>query len=253
MDLEKQELDTPSSQLNKNGYIILKNFLNKEFVTYIQTSAEAIFQIQFNTFGYKGEFKDNIIKLFNEHEDIFKNCGKLIQTGLIPLYQLASDSELISYIKELGVKFPNMCTRPVLFFNHPKLAKEEVYYKTPNHQDWPSMESSLNSLVIWVPLVNVNKENGSIIIYPGSHKNGVLPFKTNGGFAQVEYKGESIQPELEVGDIVIFSTMLVHKSGDILNDSIRWSCHFRYTDMLEEDFINRGFPNPYIYKPITKQ
>lgn len=252
-DLEKVELDALYNQLNKEGYIILKNFLNKDFITHIKKSAKAIFQIQFDAFGYNEEFTDNIIRLFNEHEDIFKNCGKLIQTGLIPLYQLASDSELISYIKRLGIKFPNMCTRPVLFFNHPKLAKEEIYYKTPKHQDWPSMEASLNSLVIWIPLVDVNKENGSIIIYPGSHKNGILPFKPNGGFAQVEYEGESIQPELEIGDVVIFSTMLVHKSGDILNDSIRWSCHFRYTDMSEEDFINRGFPNPYIYKPVTKQ
>jgi ectoine hydroxylase-related dioxygenase (phytanoyl-CoA dioxygenase family) len=146
-----------------------------------------------------------------------------------------------------------MCTRPVLFFNHPQLAKEEVYYKTPKHQDWPSMEASLNSLVVWVPLVDVNEENGSIIIYPGSHKQGVLPFNVNGGFAEVEYKGESIQPTMEIGDIAIFSTFLVHKSGDILDNSIRWSCHFRYTDMLENDFIKRGYPNPYIYKPITKQ
>ena len=249
---EKQGLDTLRSQLDKDGYVIFKKFLNKDFVTNIRKSAEAIFQIQFDTFGYKEEFKDNMIRLFNEHEEIFKNCGKLIQTGLIPLYQLASDPELVTYLEELGIEFPNMCTRPVLFFNHPELAKEEVYYKTPNHQDWSSMEASLNSLVVWVPLVDVNKKNGSIIIYPGSHKNGVLPFKTNGGFAQVEYEGESIQPELEIGDIVIFSTMLVHKSGNILDDSIRWSCHFRYTDMLEQDFINRGYPNPYIYKPITK-
>jgi ectoine hydroxylase-related dioxygenase (phytanoyl-CoA dioxygenase family) len=249
---EKQGLDMLRSQLDKDGYVIFKKFLNKDFVTNIRKPAEAIFQIQFDTFGYKEEFKDNMIHLFNEHEEIFKNCGKLIQTGLIPLYQLASDPELVTYLEELGIEFPNMCTRPVLFFNHPELAKEEVYYKTPNHQDWSSMEASLNSLVVWVPLVDVNKKNGSIIIYPGSHKNGVLPFKANGGFAQVEYEGESIQPELEIGDIVIFSTMLVHKSGNILDDSIRWSCHFRYTDMLEQDFINRGYPNPYIYKPITK-
>jgi phytanoyl-CoA hydroxylase len=252
MILEKQELDMLRNQLNKSGYVILKNFLNKDFVTHIRKSAEAVFQIQFDTLEYKEEFKDNMIRLFNEHEEIFKNCGKLIQTGLISLYQLASDPELMAYIEELGIEFPNMCTRPVLYFNHPKLAKEEVYYKTPNHQDWPSMEASLNSLVVWVPLVDVNKENGSIIIYPSSHKNGVLPFKTNGGFAQVEYEGKLIQPELEIGDIVIFSTMLVHKSGDIMNDSIRWSCHFRYTDMLEQNFIERGFPNPYIYKPVTK-
>jgi len=57
---------------------------------------------------------------------------------------------------------------------------------------------------------------------------------------------------MKVGDIAIFSTKLVHKSGDILDDSIRWSCHFRYTDMLEEDFIGRGYPSPYVYSPITK-
>ena len=57
---------------------------------------------------------------------------------------------------------------------------------------------------------------------------------------------------MKVGDVAIFSTLLVHKSGPILDDSIRWSCHFRYTDMLELNFIERGFPNPYTYKPVTK-
>ena len=155
-------------------------------------------------------------------------------------------------LRELGIQFPNMCTRPVLFFNHPKLAASPEYYMTPKHQDWPSMQASQNSLVVWVPLVDVNEDNGSIIIYPGSHKKGVLPFKSEGGFAKVDYEGESIQPEMKVGDIAIFSTKLVHESGPILNDTIRWSCHFRYTDMLEQDFIERGYPNPYVYKPITK-
>ena len=100
---------------------------------------------------------------------------------------------------------------------------------------------------------DVNKENGSIIIYPDTHKLGILPFKSAGGFAEVETVGEGIQSELEIGDIVIFSTLLIHASGDILNDTIRWSCHYRYTNMLDNNFIERGFPNPYIYKPITKQ
>jgi phytanoyl-CoA hydroxylase len=248
------------NKLEKDGYVILDNFFNKIEIIQLRENAKEVFQIQFDKLGYDNiwnnneeYFKQNMIRLFNEHEEIFKNCGKLIQTGLINLYHIGFSNKLISTLKfDLGLDFPNMCTRPVLYFNHPRLAKEEVYYKSPLHQDWPSMESSLNSLVVWVPLLDVDIENGSIIFYPGSHKNGILPFKTNGGFAEVEYDGESIQPEMKVGDICIFSTMLVHKSGEILNDSIRWSCHFRYTDMLEKDFINRGFPNPYTYKPVTK-
>jgi ectoine hydroxylase-related dioxygenase (phytanoyl-CoA dioxygenase family) len=253
MNLENLELESLQDQLDKDGYVILKNFFDKEFILHLKNLSQEIFRIQFDHFGYDNTFENNMIRLFNEQEEVFKNCGKLIQTGLIPLYQLASDNQLLNQVMELGLQYPNMCTRPVLFFNHPQLAKEEVYYKTPNHQDWPSMEASLNSLVVWVPLVDVNESNGSIIIYPGSHKKGVLPFNVNGGFAEVEYEGKSIQPEMEVGDIAIFSTFLVHKSGDILDNSIRWSCHFRYTDMLEKDFINRGYPNPYIYKPTTKQ
>ncbi|NBU97565.1 MAG: phytanoyl-CoA dioxygenase, partial [Spirochaetia bacterium] len=41
-------------------------------------------------------------------------------------------------------------------------------------------------------------------------------------------------------------------SGEIMDDSIRWSCHFRYTDLDSKDFIGRGFPNPYEYKPTYK-
>jgi phytanoyl-CoA hydroxylase len=239
-------------QLKKEGYVILKGFFGAEYIEDLRKKAESIFKIQFERFGFKGDFKENMIRLFTEQEETFINCGKIIQTGLLELYKLPLDERLIDKIKELGLDFPNLCTRPVLFFNHPKLAKEEIYYKTPPHQDWSSMLSSMDSLVVWVPLVDVGKNNGSIIIWPKSHLEGPLPFVANGGFASVQTEGDGLQTELEIGDIVIFSTLLVHSSGEILDDSIRWSCHYRYTNMLDEDYINRGFPNPYIYKPLLK-
>ena len=165
-----------------------------------------------------------LFRSFNEHESVFINCGKLIQTGLVELYKLPFEDKLLQSIKEVGIEFPNLCTRPVLFFNHPKLAKDIIYYKTPPHQDWSSIESSMDSIVVWVPLVDVDDKNGSVIIYPGSHKLGPLPFKSNNGFAEVERIGKGIQPNFEIGDIVIFSTLLIHESGDIINDTIRWSC-----------------------------
>jgi len=241
------------SELNENGFIVLKNFFDKDRIENIRTKAESIFKLQFDKFGYNGTYKENMIQLFNERNDIFINCGKIIQTGLIELYKLAFDDLLLQQIKSLGLEFPNVCTRPVLFFNHPKLAKEEVYYKTPPHQDWSSMLSSSDSLVVWVPLVDVNKENGTLFIWPKTHKLGPLEYESIGGFASVKTDNNFIQEEFEIGDIVIFSTLLIHASGDILDDSIRWSCHFRYTNMLDPDFIDRGFPNPYIYKPLTKQ
>lgn len=67
-----------------------------------------------------------MIQLFNENQEVFINCGKIIQSGLIELYQLPLEKNIIDLIKNLGISFPNLCTRPVLFFNHPKLGERRI-------------------------------------------------------------------------------------------------------------------------------
>jgi phytanoyl-CoA hydroxylase len=257
MDLEKQGLDM--QQLKDEGIIVLKQFFLKDKINNLRESAKDIFKIQFKHFSYtdfnsKDGFTNSMIKLFNEHFEIFQNTGKLIQSGLIELYKTAYDDNLLNKLKELGLSNPLVCTRPVLFFNHPKLANQPQYYKTPAHQDYPSMLSSLDSVVVWIPLIDVTPENGAVIFYPKTHKLGPLTTSLGtSGFAEVDIDNKRykpFQPSLEIGDIVIFSTLLVHESGDIFNDDIRWSCHFRYTNLNDDDFINRGFPSPYIYKSI---
>lgn len=245
-------------QLKNDGIIVLKQFFPKSKIYELREAAKNVFKIQFKHFGYtnfdnEDGFKECLIKLFDEHFEIYQNTGKLIQSGLIELYKTAYDDKLIDTLKEFGLDNPLVCTRPVLFFNHPKLAKEIQYYKTPKHQDYPSMLSSSDSVVVWIPLVDVNTENGAVIFYPKTHKLGPLTKTLTNGFATVEIdevKYKPIQPNMEMGDIAIFSTLLVHESGDIVNDAIRWSCHFRYTNLNDVDFIERGFPSPYIYKSI---
>ena len=48
---------------------------------------------------------------------------------------------------------------------------------------------------------------------------------------------------------LFFSSLLVHQSGTNMSSSIRWSCHFRYNNLLEPTFIARGYPHPYLYRP----
>jgi len=242
--------------LQGDGLVVLKGFFSKDRILSVKNAAKDVFKIQFNKFGYTdvdtdSGFKEAMIRLFNEHFDVFQNCGKLVQSGLVELYHLAYDASLLNELRNMGLEHPLVCTRPVMFFNHPKLAKEVQYYKTPLHQDWQSMLSSSDSVVVWIPLMDVNESNGAVVFYPESHKLGPLDFEMKGGFANVNFdptQHKRIQPELEIGDIAIFSTLLVHESGDISNDDIRWSCHFRYTNLKDGDFINRGFPSPYVYK-----
>jgi len=249
MELTAQNI---KDKLHEEGLVILPGFFPEEKIDKIYTSAKSIFQLQFDQHGIQGDFLSQMTQLFENHLDTFINCGKLIQSGLIELYQLAVDPTLVQLLKDIGLDFPTMCTRPALFFNHPSLAKQEHFYKTPLHQDWVSMLSSDDSLVVWMPLIDLDMGHGPVIFYPGTHKLGPLTNKIENGFAEVDFDREAhprIQLPLKRGDIAIFSTLLVHESGQITNNAIRWSCHFRYTNMKDPSFMEKGFPHPYIYKP----
>jgi len=248
----KYDIQQIRNELDQNGLVIIPGFFDEKMIEKLHESAKKIFQIQFNYFGIKGDFLTQMQILFNDHLDVFISCGKMIQQGLVELYQLGFHPDLVNLMKEIGMEMPTMCTRPVLFFNHPSLAKSEHFYKTPLHQDWGSMLSSSDSLVIWLPLIDMGPDYGSVKFYSGTHKLGPLKNIFGNGFAEVDFERSSypmVQPTMKKGDIVVFSTMLVHESGEIKNNKIRWSCHFRYTNMKDEQFIQRGYPHPYVYQP----
>jgi hypothetical protein len=239
-------------ELQDQGLIIIPGFFDAQIIGQLQLAAKSIFEIQFKRFGIEGDYLNQMQLLFENHLEEFIACGKMIQSGLLELYQQAVDPELVALLRDLGLSHPLMCTRPVLFFNHPSLAKSEHFYKTPLHQDWTSMLASKDSVVVWVPLMDLELAHGPVIFYPGSHKLGPLSDRIENGFAEVDFDRNmypQVQKAMKIGDIAIFSTLLVHESGAITNDEIRWSCHFRYTNMEDPTFIANGFPHPYIYKP----
>lgn len=44
-------------------------------------------------------------------------------------------------------------------------------YIVPPHQDWTFVdENEYNSMTVWVPLIDVNEDNGALSVIPGSHK-----------------------------------------------------------------------------------
>ena len=95
-------------QLDLDGLVVLPGFFKEEEIEKLYQAARKIFQIQFEKLGIEGDFLTQMKSLFENHLETFMNCGKLIQTGLIELYQVAINPELISLLKELGMEMPNM-------------------------------------------------------------------------------------------------------------------------------------------------
>jgi phytanoyl-CoA hydroxylase len=242
------------------GYYIVKNFFNKNIINNILYEAQDIYKtqmIKLNIINYKDisneKFEKSMKILFDKYFQIFINCGKQCQ-HLISLWKLSLDEKLIKYLKFLGIKKPNISTRPVLFSNSKHIAKNKINHTVPPHQDWASMQGSINSIVVWIPLIDINKDLGSIEIIPKSHKEGLLSTEKEGSFGLVENYKETdfISFDVKQGDIILFNSFLVHKSGNNITDNIRWSCHLRYNDLDDNSFIKRGYPHAYIYKPIDE-
>lgn len=254
------KIDTDSYR--KNGFLLLRNFFDKKEVDNVLNDARNVFRRQFEERNYLAStsngklnetaFNENMYRLFEEDIECLSNCGKQVQ-HLISLHSLSLKREIVDLLTSAGLTSPTISTRPVMFFNHPRLAKQKVFHTVDSHQDWRSMQGSLNSVVIWVPLVDIPKALGALEILPGSHLHGLRTDHIEKGFGMVKLSDQEnkdlVSVEVNVGDALLFSSFLIHQSGQNVTDRPRWSCHFRYNDLDESTFIERKYAHPYIYKP----
>jgi len=245
-----------------NGYIVIKDFIDKKLLDEVKNDAETIFKIQLKRLGIinsfqvtEEEFENGLFKLFNKDLQTLIFCGKQVQ-HLISLHRLALNDTIINTLKTLGIAFPIINVRPTLFFNHRKLSNNTTVWKKPPHQDWRTTQGSLDSMIIWVPLMDIYDETGPLEIIPESHKLGLLNYKYSDNYHVIDdqqLKSDNfISVELKKGDALFFSTLLIHRSGNNTSEKIRWSCHFRYNNLNDQSFIERGFPHSYIYGPMEE-
>lgn len=243
-----------------NGFVLLKSVLDVDYLKEIRLEAKECFSRQLTRIGYslneastEKDFEQGLYRLFNEDYDAFLGAAKLCQHA-ISLFRLSTNHELINILKGVGIKQPVICVKPIIYFNSRHISKIEGHYKTPAHQDWRSMQGSLNSAVIWIPLINIDRNLGALEVIPKSHLRGLLPTEKDEWFRHIhpDYikDDDFVSLEVETGDVVIFNSFLVHRSGNNDTESIRWSMHYRYNDASEETWIERKFVHPYkVYNP----
>lgn len=86
------------------------------------------------------------------------------------------------------------------------------------HQDWSIVdESQFNSYNIWLPLVDVNEENGTLLILPDSHSmlNNTRGLNIPSSFENVEKDvWQYLVPlNMKAGEALVYDHRLLHASG----------------------------------------
>ncbi|VVB71389.1 Phytanoyl-CoA dioxygenase (PhyH) [uncultured archaeon] len=136
------------------------------------------------------------------------------------------------------------------------MSKHQFYWKANPHQDWYTIRGSLDAITAWTPIAPLTKDMGYLEVVPGSHKNGLLKHKDFGNNYEIIESTDSLnwKPiEMDIGDVLFFSTFTIHRSGYNKSDKIRWTEVIRYDNALEPSFVAREFPLNFKSERVDKK
>ena len=155
--------------------------------------------------------------------------------------QFASDPKLLELLAKIGVKFPAFTAPHEIRCDMPN---DPIYGRCTMHQDGVYARGSLNAVTVWIPLQDVDPENGCLRVVPRSHTYVLFP---NRGGVIVDFPEEDfVHLPMKTGDVLMFSHFTVHRSGKNINEKrVRMSLQIRYTDLENQGFIERGYPFPH--------
>jgi ectoine hydroxylase-related dioxygenase (phytanoyl-CoA dioxygenase family) len=106
---------------------------------------------------------------------------------------------------------------------------------TPPHQDAAYVKEPEYVWTAWIPLVSCPREMGPLAVWAGSNRGGLRPHGpvepggTDLGKAMVPADVVWTTGDLELGDVVLFSSLTVHRAMDnVTADRLRVSVDYRY-------------------------
>jgi len=114
---------------------------------------------------------------------------------------------------------------------------QSVYKKPETHRDFPWHQDNgytqiepQEYLTCWVALVDANVQNGCIWVLPGSHTDGVVEHRDTPIGKQCYFGDDpGVAVELPKGGMAVFSSLLFHRSGPNLSNTIRKSYILQYS------------------------
>lgn len=114
---------------------------------------------------------------------------------------------------------------------------QSVYKKTEKVQEFPwhqdngySFVEPQQYLTLWIPLVDVDEQNGCPWIAPGLHRMGTLEhWQTDIGLVCLDQAPDAVAAPARIGDVVVFSSLAPHRTGPNLRpDTVRKAYILQY-------------------------
>lgn len=180
--------------------------------------------------------------------EIYKACRNILALHRMAVSQRTT--ELTSFL--MKTDFVNSNPFTALRIDQ----KDEEKYLFEWHQDYPYTQGSVDGVVIWGNLTDLPLSHGGIKLIPGSHLHGIRKVrlvdpenKNKNGAHTLEIVGKSeledrpaLRVEMQSGDVLVFSTLLLHKSVPMTEGRVRWTFQIRHSNFSHPDPVRRGWP-----------
>lgn len=236
------EFEQIIQEYKKNGFVVAKDIIDKDLID----------SCKFTLCKMSGQkpsddIENSLNKLFFSSQERYLQTLRTFSKSL-SLQNLFMSYRLKQLIRMLGIEIATMPTQPITHATSKSLVINDGSLGVSAHQDWPSIQGSLDSLVVWVPFVNVNDDNYPLQILPKSHLDGLRHAEIQNNISQIDLSNKEIESLVDVscepGDAVIFSTFTVHRTKQ-LGSGFRFAASIRFDNALEDSFISRNFPCAY--------
>ena len=178
-----------------------------------------------------------------------------------PIYELLFYKGFIEKIfleKKLYNAITNLLGKDLSFCNDPSITlnlpdkdspKKNYLFKDWHQEIWSG--ASPTTLQIWTPLIHQDSKSGQIELIEESHQWGHVPHKNRKPiFLPKKIKTKKLN--LEYGDVIVFCTLLIHRTLPTLFSRLALPClvkNFKNKDYSFEG--SRSFHN-FSYSEITK-
>lgn len=111
---------------------------------------------------------------------------------------------------------------------------DEPDFLLPAHQDYASTRSH-KALRLWIPLRDASENSGTMAVYPGTHRSGVLDHSAGDARYPAVPDAEIASPpkliEAAAGTGILFDMLLVHKSVANRAERIKYTLTFTIQDL----------------------
>lgn len=243
------------------GYVVARGVIDTAQLDQINREMADMFALQLRRLGLPVDAGDS-------REAFLANTSRLLQAD-VPTYistarltqmlpsanRLLLSDPVLDLARTLGVEFPVISTRLANHIMAEALRIPGGYHKSPPHQDWRSMQGSLDSIVLWIPTTPVTERSFPLEVVPRSHLHGLLP--TVDHIMTPAVSDPRVTEDLYVrlpmqpGDVVAFSSFLVHRTCEEGDDLVRIAYSGRYNNAAEPTYVEHGYPTPYKYSYQT--